>query len=217
MANGDGSPWYVLGRALGSAGGLLRSLESNPSDGEEDPEPGEGGGGTGASASDLPSPVSGTLAGAGGAILLTALERWLGKRRPPFRRLLRGAVAGAGAAGIATAFRALVDRDDEVDLVDELLAGAGKGVIYASLLEPFMPGPPVMRGSLAGSLDYLVSPAGGVFSHLQSLSPARKLPVVSVLLEAGDAEDDPYLAFLLYGAALGILYGDPDEEEGPEG
>jgi hypothetical protein len=208
MANNDRSPWYVLGQALGGAGNLVSNFTSNPSGGSEDPGTGGGGGG----GTGLPAPLTGTLAGAAGTILLTALERWLGKRRPPFRKLLRGAVAGAGAAGIVAAARVLVDQDDELDLMDELLAGAGKGVIYAALLEPFMPGPPVLRGSLAGSLDYLASPAGGVFSRLQSLSPARKLPLISVLLEAGDAEDDPYLAFLLHGAALGLLYGEPDEE-----
>jgi hypothetical protein len=209
MANSDRSPWYRLGQALGGAGNLLSTFTSNPSRGSEDPESGKRGGRGG----NVPSPLTGTLAGAAGTVLFTALERWLGKRRPPFRKLLRGAVAGAGAAGIVTAARALLDEDDDLDLLDELLAGAGKGVIYAALLEPFIPGPPVLRGSLAGSVDYLASPAGGVFSRLQSLSPARKLPLVSVLLEAGDAEDDPYLAYLLYGAALGLLYGEPDEED----
>jgi hypothetical protein len=216
MANDDSSPWYVLGRALGSAGSLLSAFDSNPDTGEEDPGAVAQSGGGGSPVPSLPSPLTGSLVGAAGGILFTALERWLGHRRPPFRRLIRGAAAGAGAAGIVVALRALMDRDDEVDLLDEILAGAGKGVIYASLMEPFMPGPPVLRGALAGTVDYLVSPAGGAFSRLQALSPARKIPLVSVLLEAGDAEDDPYLAFLLYGAALGILYGEPDEEEPEE-
>lgn len=214
MANDDPSPWYALGRAIGGAGGLLRALDSNPRHGGEDPEPAARAGRGGGSGAPLPFPVTGGLAGAAGAVLLTALERWLGRRRPPFRRLVRGAAAGAGAAGILVGLRTLADRDDEVDLLDELLAGAGRGVIYASLMEPFMPGPPILRGALAGTVDFLVSPAGGAFSHLQRLSPARRIPVVSVLLEAGDAEDDPYVAFLLYGAALGLLYGDPDDDGG---
>jgi len=210
MATNDRSPWFVLGKALGSAGSLLSALDSNPFDRAEDPEPGAGGGGAGASIVPRTSRMR-PMAGVAGAAVLTALDRWLGRRRPPLRRLVRGAVAGAGAAGILVSLRAVLDHDEDTDLIDEVLAGAGKGVIYASLVDPFLPGPPVARGALAGTLDYLISPTGGIYSHLQSLSPARKLPMVSVLLEAGDAEDDPYLSFLCYGVALGLLYGEAED------
>ena len=90
-----------------------------------------------------------------------------------------------------------------------LLEGAGRGVLYAALLNPFLPGPPLLRGALAGSVDYLASPMGGLFSSLQHLSPIRRIPILSVLLETGDAEADPYLTFLLHGTILGLLYGSP--------
>jgi hypothetical protein len=206
MARRDESVWYALGRALGGAETGLGTVASNPPRRREGPSP----------EPRFPRPVTGTLAGATGAVLLNGLERWLGRRRPPLRRLLRGAIAGAGAAGILVALRAFLRREDEVEFLDEMLSGAGKGIIYASLMEPLFPGPPILRGSLAGTLDYLVSPTGGVFYRLQALSPARKIPVISILLEAGGAEDDPYLVFLCYGAALGLLYGEPDEDD-PEG
>lgn len=134
------------------------------------------------------------------------------------RRMIRGALAGAAAAGALFAFRLLFrterrDAEGTVadggvgDVVDELLAGAGRGLIYAALLAPHLPGPPVLRGAIVGTADYLAVPLGGVFSRLQALSPIRRVPVVSILLETGDAEDEPYLTFLAHGMLLGILYG----------
>lgn len=137
-----------------------------------------------------------------------AVERWVRSRSPSTGRLVRGAAAGIGAAGILYLLRRMTDDPPGLDLTDELLAGAGKGLAYAAVLEPFLPGPPVLRGALLGTLEYLTAPWGGTFSRIQRLSPARKLPIVGALLEAGDAEDDPFVAFVVYGIALGILYGE---------
>lgn len=151
--------------------------------------------------------LAAVLGSAGGK----ALERATRSRRPTPLRLLRGAAAGAGAAGLTYVVRRFMDEVPELDFTDELLAGAGRGVVYAAVLEPFLPGHPAVKGALLGTLEYLTAPWGGAFSRLQRLSPVQKLPVIGVLLEAGDAEDDPYLAFLIYGLALGILYGDGPE------
>ncbi len=188
--------WQTLGHSLDAAldtlSGTLESLSSR-----------------------RPSrPVSGALTAVSSALLAKGAKRWAESRRPRVTRLLRGAAAGAGAAGLLLAVRILLaGRTEEYErpareLTDELLAGAGRGVIYAALLDPYLPGPPLIRGALTGTADYLTAPWGGIFSPLQNLSPAGKLPVISILLETGDAEDDPYLAFLLHGAALGLLYGD---------
>ncbi len=32
--------------------------------------------------------------------------------------------------------------------------------------------------------------------------------MISILLETGDAEEDPYLAFVVQGALMGLIYGD---------
>ncbi len=149
-----------------------------------------------------------SLAAALGSAGGKALERAARSRRPTPLRLLRGAAAGAGAAGITFLVRRFLDDGPELEFTDELLAGAGRGVVYSAVLEPFLPGPPAVKGALIGTLEYLTAPWGGTLSRLQGLSPAKKIPVIGILLEAGDAEDDPYLAFLLYGLALGILYGD---------
>jgi hypothetical protein len=97
-------------------------------------------------------------------------------------------------------------------LVDQLLAGAGKGVIYTAVLDPVLPGPPVVRGAMVGSAEYLAAPWGGLLRKLSRLSPVERLPVVGALLDAGEAEEDPFLAHLLFGIALGLLGGDDDGE-----
>lgn len=155
------------------------------------------------------TPVNSVLASTVSAAAGKAVQRWMRSRGPSFPRLFRGAAAGAGAAGLVWAGgRLLGTAAEDAEFMDELLAGAGKGLVYAAILDPLLPGPPLVRGALMGTADYLAAPWGGLLSHLQSLSPARKLPLVGTLLETGDAEDDPYLAFLLYGVALAILHGD---------
>ncbi len=142
-----------------------------------------------------------------------AIRRWAKRRRPSLPRLLRGAVAGAGAAGVVHAYRYLTGDREELDLMDELLAGAGRGVIYAAVLNPLLPGHPVVRGAVAGTAEYLAGPWGGLYGLLQDLSPAHRIPVVRTLLETGDAEDDPYIAFLIYGVALAVLQGRDESED----
>jgi hypothetical protein len=145
----------------------------------------------------------------------SALKKWVGSRRPRVGRLLRGAAAGAGAAGLLAAFRALSGdrRPAPGELVDELLSGAGKGVIYTAVLDPLLPGPPVLRGAMVGTAEYLSAPWGGLLRRLSDLSPVERIPIVGALLDAGDAEDDPFIAYLLFGLALGLLSGDDEGED----
>jgi hypothetical protein len=138
----------------------------------------------------------------------TALRRWAGRRRPPASRLLRGALAGAGAAMVSTGWRAF--RGEDLDLADALLLGAGRGVVYTAILDPVLPGPPALRGALAGAIEYMATPWGGAFGPLSSLTPAQKLPVVGALLEAGDESEDSFVSCVLYGLALGLLTGESD-------
>jgi len=148
------------------------------------------------------------LTAAGGS----AVARAARSRRPSMGRILRGAAAGAGAAGLVYLLRRLLADDPELEFTDEILAGAGRGVVYAAVLEPFLPGPAPVRGAALGLIEYLTAPWGGALARLQSLSPAAKLPIVGSLLEVGDAEDDPFVAYLAYGLALGILYGDAEAD-----
>lgn len=216
MPRKEESLWYRLGWALEE---VMASLPPrlgggrSPSNAKESKAaPGEVGGVSGAPA----SPIPGLLLSVGSTLFTSALGRWVGRRSFPLGFLARGALAGAGAAAAVLALKILSNRREAgraetlEEVGDELLAGAGRGVLYAALLNPYLPGPPILRGALAGSADYLATPIGGLFSSIQHLSPIRKLPIVSVLLETGDAEEDPYLTFLLHGTILGLLYGSPN-------
>ena len=151
------------------------------------------------------------------------------RRSTTSRSLARGAVAGASAAGALLLLRQLTARrterpapegtgrataesmgaqGDPGDVAGELLAGAGRGLIYAALLEPWLPGPPLVRGALVGTADYLAAPIGGLFVRMQALSPIRRIPVISALLDVGGVRDEPFRLFLLEGVLLGLIYGD---------
>ena len=161
--------------------------------------------------------LAGALAG-----LAAALVRRAGARRAPVRsrHLVKGAVAGAGAAGVLLILRLLSTRrterapgdgDDADGLAGELFAGAGRGLIYAALLDPFLPGSPPLRGALVGAAHYVAAPLGGLFFRMQEFSPIRRVPLVSALLDVGTAPDAPIRDFLLEGVLLGLMYGDgPD-------
>lgn len=164
------------------------------------------------------STASGLVTGALAALAVSLVRR-AAARRPPVRgrSLAKGAVAGAGAAGALLIVRLLWTRrtervsddgDDSGDLAGELLAGAGRGLIYAALLNPCLPGSPPLRGALVGTAHYIAAPLGGLFVRMQEFSPVRRVPLVSALLEVGTAPDAPFQDYLLEGVLLGILYGD---------
>ena len=166
--------------------------------------------------SAAPSLVAGAL-----TALAVSLVRRAGARRAPVgsRSLAKGAVAGAGAAGALLLLRLLSTRrmerasdgGDSDSLTGELLAGAGRGLIYAALLDPCLPGSPPLRGALVGTAHYLAAPLGGLFARMQEFSPVRRVPLVSALLEVGTAPDAPFQDYLLEGVLLGLIYGNgPD-------
>jgi hypothetical protein len=227
MPRSDDSVWYDLGRALGHVasawtGKTTRGAGARSGSPAHDPRTG--------GPSRIEGPVLGDAAAAAivstaASLALSAIRSWRGKGGVTTGGLLRGAAAGAGAAGVVFAIARLSpigrrstgrDEADAADLIDDLidrlLAGAGRGLVYAALLDPLLPGPPIVRGALAGTADYLALPLGGLFRRLQEFSPIRRVPVISALLDAGEAEDDSYLTLLGYGLVLGLLYGDPADE-----
>ncbi len=220
MAGREDGFWYGLGRGVGTA---ISSLPGNttpaPSGRSRVPRPGVS---AHRRRTDDSEAISGLLAAAGSTAIVSLLQRWSKAHRPTLGALAKGAVAGAAAAGATLVFRWYVPEREEgiepsgwdgvrsysSEVLDELLAGAGRGLIYSALLSPYLPGPPIFRGAVVGTMDYLAAPIGGLFARLQEFSPVRRLPVVSVLFETGDAEDDPFLAFLAQGALMGLIYGD---------
>ena len=156
-----------------------------------------------------------------GVVVLSLFRRYAKRIRPSPRRLMRGAIAGAGAAGALLIYRILAGTEEERkartgreseeeasgEVIDGLLAGAGRGLVYASLLSPVLPGPPPLRGAIVGTLEYLTVPFGGLYARLQTLAPFGRIPLVSLLLDIGDAEDGPYAEFLIQGVVMGTIYG----------
>lgn len=158
--------------------------------------------------SDLEQAIVNTLLTSGG----NALRSWVNEHRPGGRRILKGALAGAGAAALVAWVRRLRGhRLTAMDVVDALAIGAGKGVIYTAVMDPLLPGPPLARGALLASAEHLAAPWGGLLANLVSVSPLRKLPLAEDLLKAGDEEDDPLLQHLIYSFALALLAGDAED------
>lgn len=187
----------------GGLGDGLRAAADRLSDRVADALPAGGGG-----AFALNTALSAAITTAAG----TALRRWARSHRPGVGRLVRGAAAGAGAAGVALILRQLLSdgSEDGPDVGDVLLRGAGRGVVYTAVLDPILPGPAPLRGALAGLLEYLLAPHGGLMSRLAGLTPVERIPVVGTLVKAGDDAEDPFTSFLLYGVALGLLTGEAD-------
>lgn len=154
------------------------------------------------------------LAGAAGSLLARLFNLWPGRGKAGPLAWARGAAAGAGATLVAELVRPVlggpgrlpVVLDDE--LADAVLAGAGRGLVYAAVLEPRLPGPTPLRGAAYGALEYAVSPWGGVGELLGPANPGRKIPVLGPLLEEGGAEGEASLAeHVAFGVALALIYG----------
>jgi hypothetical protein len=151
----------------------------------------------------------------GGALVTAALRAWPPRGTPGPLRLARAGAAGAGAAVARMVIQRLLDLDGaseaDADPLAPVLAGAARGLIYASVVEPRLPGPSILRGAVYGGLEFGASPWGGLEGLLDTLPPHRRVPFLASLLDARD--NDPTLAgHLLFGVILASLYG-----RGPSG
>ena len=145
-----------------------------------------------------------------GSLLARALSAWPGRRRPGLFRLFKAGAAGAAAAFLAELLRPVIsgklpDRSLEEELTDILLSGAGRGLLFAAILEPRIPGPSLLKGSTYGALEYALSPWGGLEELVGPAAPHRKIPVLSVLLKNRGSEDQ-FLEHVAFGVALALLY-----------
>lgn len=141
------------------------------------------------------------------------LKRWPGRRRVNLFHYVRGGAAGAAAALALEVLRPLLSGHESADpseLSERALAGVGLGLVYAAALEPRIPGPPLVRGALMGAVAYLLSPLGGITRVLRPLSPHRKVPILSGLLEQEDPDDRTFGEAVTLGIILGLLYESGD-------
>jgi len=180
------------------------------------------------SASPTGEPWDAVISAVGAALVGRLLDAMPRKRRPGPIRLLHAAAAGAGAAIVRELLRPVTPgAPDDRPLADRArgaaLTGSARGLLYGALVEPRLPGPPVMRGALYGWVEHLVSPMGGLITLAGARAPHRNIPFVSAFFEELEQADDETLVdHVLFGIGLAALYGarpadvDEDDDEDEE-
>ena len=141
------------------------------------------------------------------------MKRWPGRRKVNLLHYVRGGASGAAAALAVEVLKPLlsgVDSADPTQMSDRALTGVGLGLVYAAALEPRLPGTPILRGALLGAASYLLTPLGGITRVLRPLSPHRKVPILSGLLEQEEPADHTFVEALTLGIILGLLYESGD-------
>jgi hypothetical protein len=145
-----------------------------------------------------------------GSVVTRIFSLWPSRAGPGLFRLFRAGAAGAAAAFLAELARpALTGKATvtplEQELTDILLAGAGRGLLYAALVEPRLPGPPLLQGAAYGSLEYALTPWGGLSELAGAKAPQAKVPALAVLLKDRGA-DEHLVEHVAFGVALALLY-----------
>jgi hypothetical protein len=145
------------------------------------------------------------------ALVAKALDAWRPARKAGVGGLLRAGLAGAGAAVVVELIRPLLSGKAEMPQLDEgsvnrILVGAGQGIVYGAVVEPRLPGAPLLKGTLYASAEYALDPVGGMGKLLGPHAPLRRLPVLGHLLEELAEHDRRYLEHLAFGVTLAMLY-----------
>jgi hypothetical protein len=220
MGEPSKSIWYRLGYALESARHGARSAqESQSAKGARKGRSAAGARSTQKArdkATDArPQPVSSTvdqLIATGTGMLGDRLFSIVAGRSPGTLRLTHAALAGAGAALALSLFRngrngTSGAEQSPHDPTAELLTGAARGMLYGAVLEPRLPGSPLLRGATFGVMEYVTSPFGGLDGILGASSPHRTMPIVAALLGPSDSATLSMADHVAFGVTLGFLYG----------
>ncbi|HCO12809.1 MAG TPA: hypothetical protein DIT46_01410 [Gemmatimonadetes bacterium] len=147
------------------------------------------------------------------------LRNWNKRTEVDFKQLFRAAVSGATAALIVDLLRPLVQGKPgvpvlDLETADRLIAGAGQGVVYGSIVEPRVPGPPITKGFLFGAAEYLAKPLGGVSEFLGQHAPQSRLPILSQVLQKSEDHERLWLEHVAFGVALALIYQSKDSKSG---
>ncbi len=149
------------------------------------------------------------LALGAGSAAARVLAFWPRRHRPGPLRILRGAAAGAAAGVLTELLRTGLAggtaRISEEEVTDVLLSGAGRGLLYATVVEPRVPGPSPLQGAVYGAAEYAVSPWGGLQAVAGPVAPHTRHPALAVLFRSRDT-DASLLTHLAFGVALALLY-----------
>jgi hypothetical protein len=163
---------------------------------------------------------------AGGTALVGKLLEMLPRRRKfgP-TRLVRAAAAGAGAALVRELLRPMTSGEQPATTFVEraraaALSGSARGLLYGALVDPRIPGPPLIRGAAYGAIEHLVSPLGGLTALAGPAAPHRRLPFLAQLYDEMEPEEQTLMDHVLFGVAMAALYGtgakrveDDDDED----
>lgn len=190
--------WYQVGYALETVRNRL-PVSKDPSGNKPTP------------AEDASHKILDALLTVGaGSVIARVLSLWPSRPGPGIVRLLRAGAAGAAANLLGELVRPALtgkkpDSAVEEKLTDILFTGAGRGLLYASLVEPRIPGPPLLQGAAYGSLEYALTPWGGLGELAGSNAPQGKIPALAILLEDRGA-DEQLIEHVAFGIALALLY-----------
>ena len=167
-----------------------------------------------------PIPTSDDLMSAGvGMLVDRVLGSWGRREDPGFTRLLKAAASGAAAALIVDLVRPLLQGDARMPTLDRqtadrIIAGAGRGLVYGAVVQPRAPGPPLAKGVLFGSAEYMADPLGGVGELLGHHAPQNRLPVVGDVLHRLEDHEQEWLEHVAFGIALAVIYESSDSSKG---
>lgn len=145
------------------------------------------------------------------ALVAKTLDVWRPRRKAGIRGLLKAGLAGAAAALALEVVRPLLHGRTEVpelseDTLNRMLTGAGQGLVYGAVLEPRLPGPSILKGTLYGSAEFAMDPMGGVAKLLGPHAPLKRLPLLGHLLEDLNPDERDYVEHLAFGVALAVIY-----------
>ena len=155
--------------------------------------------------------VDTVLAVGAGTLATRVLRFWPTRHRAGVIGLMRAAASGAAASVCLRLLQphlAGKGRAGAIDqeLLDLLLSGVGRGLIYGAVVEPRVPGPSLLQGAAYASLEYLVAPWGGLEGVLGKESPQGRLPVLTYLFRADNPGEMHFLDHLVFGVTLALLY-----------
>lgn len=153
------------------------------------------------------------------AVVAKALDVWHPRRKAGMGGLLKAGLAGAAAALAVEVLRPLLHGRAELpelddDTVERMMAGAAQGLVYGAVVEPRLPGPSVLKGSLYGSAEFAVDPMGGLTRLLGPHAPLKRVPFVGHLLDGLTPRDRDYVEHLAFGITLAVIYGSSRSSSG---
>ena len=138
------------------------------------------------------------------------MEIWRPQREARLTQLVRAGASGAAAALLLDLLKPILNADHAHPLLDKatgnrMLAGVSQGLLYGTLVAPYLPGPPLLKGVLFGCAEYAAIPSGGLSQLLGSHSP-KGYPVLESFFETVDRPNRAYVEHLIFGVALALVY-----------